>query len=250
VSTAARPLSAIPLWIIVLLFSGLAVQIAWQGWRGAPQAQIIDLPPPPSPLLLRAVSLGESELAARIAVLYLQAYDLRGGNSVPYQHLDYTRLIEWLRTIVQTDPKSSYALFSAARIYDENPDPTKCRAVLEFLHETFKRDPDRRWPWLAHAALVAKHRIGDLTLALRYARAIDGAVRDPRAPLWAKHMEIFVLEDMNEIEAARVMLGGLVASGQVRHPAELLFLQGRLKQLERRSSAGGPRSRGGDFPFS
>jgi len=32
-------------------------------------------------------------------MLYLQAYDLRGGNSVPYQHLDYTRLIEWLRTI-------------------------------------------------------------------------------------------------------------------------------------------------------
>jgi len=234
VSTAARPLSAIPLWIIVLLFWGLAVQIAWQAWRGAPQAQIIDLPPPPSPLLLRAVSLGESELAARIAMLYLQAYDLRGGNSVPYQHLDYTRLIEWLRTIVQTDPKSSYALFSAARIYAENPDPTKCRAVLEFLHETFKRDPDRRWPWLAHAALVAKHRIGDLTLALRYARAIDGAVRDPRAPLWAKHMEIFILQDMNELEAAKVMLGGLIAGGQVVDSSELRLLHERLETLEKK----------------
>jgi hypothetical protein len=167
-------------------------------------------------------------------MLYLQAYDLRGGNSVPYQHLDYTRLIEWLRTIVQTDPKSSYALFSAARIYAENPDPTKCRAVLEFLHETFKRDPDRRWPWLAHAALVAKHRIGDLTLALRYARAIDGAVRDPRAPLWAKHMEIFILQDMNELEAAKVMLGGLIAGGQVVDSSELRLLHERLETLEKK----------------
>jgi len=171
-------------------------------------------------------------------MLYLQAYDLRGGNSVPYQHLDYTRLIEWLRTIVQTDPKSGYALFSAARIYAENPDPAKCRAVLEFLHEMFERDPDRRWPWLAHAAVVAKHRLGDLALALRYARAIDGSVRDPSAPLWAKQMEIFILEDLNEIEAAKVMLGGLIASGRGLDPSELRYLRNRLLNLELRSAIG------------
>ena len=116
-STAARPLSATPSWIFVILLTGLAVQVAWQAWRAAPETQAIDLPRAPSPLLLRALSLGESELAARIAMLYLQAYDLQGDNAMPYQHLDYARLIDWLRVIVQTDPKSSYALFSAARIY-------------------------------------------------------------------------------------------------------------------------------------
>lgn len=237
--TAARPLSAIPSWIIVLLFAGLAAQVAWQAWRAAPQAQLIDLPLAPSPLLLRAVSLGESELAARVAMLYLQAHDLRGDNPVSYQHLDYARLVDWLRTIVQIDPKSAYALFSAARIYAENADPVKCRTVLEFLHETFARDPERRWPWLAHAALVAKHRLGDLPLALRYARAVDSSVRDPRAPLWAKPMEIFILEDMNELEAAKIMLGGLISSGRVRDPSELRFLQARLRQLERRNAQGG-----------
>ena len=234
-SARERPLSAIPAWIIVLLVSGLALQVAWQTWRVAPVAQNIDLPPAPSPLLLRAVSLGEPELAARIAMLYLQAYDLRGDNSIKYQQLDYERLIDWLRTIVQTDPKSSYALFSAARIYAENPDRAKCRALLEFLYETFGSNPDRRWPWLAHAALVAKHRLGNLQLALQYARAIDRKVRDPRAPIWAKQMEVFILEDMNELEAAKVMLGGLIASGRVSDPNELRSLQGRLRQLERRS---------------
>jgi len=167
-------------------------------------------------------------------MLYLQAYDLRGDNAVPYQHLDYERLIAWLRAIVATDPRSGYALFSAARVYTENPDAAKCRAMLEFLYEEFASDPERRWPWLAHAALVAKHRLKDLPLALRYARAIDRQVRDSRAPLWAKQMEVFILEDLNELEAAKVVLGGLIDSGRVRDASELGYLQARLQALEKR----------------
>lgn len=233
-----RPLSAVPPWVIFILVAGFSAQLGWQAWRSATLVQTSDLPPAPSAFLLRAASFGEPELAARVAMLYLQAYDLRGDNAVPYQRLDHARLIAWLRAILETDARSGYALFSAARVYTENPDPAKCRAVLEFLHEAFELDPDRRWPWLAHAALVAKHRLGDLTLALRYARAVDRKARDPRAPLWAKQMEIFVLESMNELEAAKVMLGGLIAGGLVRDPSELRFLQERLKQLERRSSRG------------
>ena len=48
-------------------------------------------------------------------------------------------------------------------------------------------------------------------------------------------MEIFILEDMNEFEAARIMLGGLLASGQIRDPAEARFLAQRLKDLEAKS---------------
>jgi hypothetical protein len=47
-------------------------------------------------------------------------------------------------------------------------------------------------------------------------------------------MEIFVLEDMNELEAARIMLGGMLASGQLRDPGERRFLKERLDELERR----------------
>lgn len=170
-------------------------------------------------------------------MLYLQAFDLSGDNAVPYQRLDYGRVIAWLRAILETDPRSSYALFSAAHIYAENLDVSKSRAVLEFLHETFALEPNRRWPWLAHAALVAKHRLRDLPLALRYARAIDGAVRNPQAPLWAKQMQVFILEEMDELEAAKVLLGGLLASGLVREPSELRFLQQRLRQMHAQGAA-------------
>lgn len=168
-------------------------------------------------------------------MLYLQAYDLRGDNAVPYQHLDYARLVAWLRAILETDPRSSYALFSAARIYAENPDADKCRVILDFLHEMFVRDPERRWPWLAHAALVAKHRLHDLPLALRYARAIDLEVRDPSAPLWARQMQAFILEDMNELEAEKVMLGGLIAGGRTADKNASRLLQHRLEILEKPS---------------
>ena len=58
--------------------------------------------------------------------------------------------------------------------------------------------------------------------------------RSPEVPLWARQMEIFILEDMDELEAARIMLGGLLASGQIRDPAEARFLAQRLKDLEQR----------------
>jgi hypothetical protein len=65
--------------------------------------------------------------------------------------------------------------------------------------------------------------------------AIDGFTTAPDVPLWAKQMEVFILEDMNELEAARIMLGGLLESGAIRDPAQARFLAQRLKELEGRS---------------
>ena len=39
---------------------------------------------------------------------------------------------------------------------------------------------------------------------------------------------------MNELEAARIMLGGLLASGKITDPTELGFLKRRLEELESR----------------
>jgi len=142
--------------------------------------------------------------------------------------------MQWLRAIVDTDPRSEYALFVAARVYADVADPAKCRAMLAFIHQAFLEDPNRRWPWLAHAALLAKHRLQDLPLARRYAADIERLATDPGIPFWARQMEIFILEDMNELEAAKVMLGGLLASGRITDPQERRFLQGRLEELERR----------------
>lgn len=232
-----RSLAAVPRALWALLAAALAAQIAWQhpGRPRAPSAA--DLPPPPSVQALRLAAFGEPEALARIAMLYVQSFDLAAGNSLPYQQLDYRRLVGWLRNILELDPRSDYPLFSAARIYAEVPDPARSRIALEFVYEEFLRDPNRRWPWLAHAALVAKHRLHDLALARRYATAVERYTTAPDVPLWAKQMEIFILEDMNEVEAARIMLGGLLESGRIKDPAEARFLAQRLKELEARTGS-------------
>ncbi len=195
----------------------------------------VELPPAPSPQALRLARFGEPQALARLAMLYLQAFDLGANNAVPYQQLDYPRLISWLRAILALDPRSDYPLFSAARLYAEVPDPARSRLMLEFIHEQYLADPNRRWPWLAHAALLAKHRLGDLPLARRYAADIDRYTTAANVPLWARQMEVFILEDMNELEAARIVLGGLLASGKVRDVDEARFLRRKLEELERRS---------------
>ena len=214
-----------------------AAQVAWQARRDAGAVAAADLPPPPGPAALRLASFGEAEALARLTMIYLQSYDFGGANTTPYQKLDYRRLADWLGSILELDPRSQYPLFAAARVYAETPDPARIRIALEFVHDEFLRDPNRRWPWLAHAALLAKHRLNDLPLARRYAQAIDRRTTAAGVPLWAKQMEIFILEDMNELEAARIMLGGLLQSGAVRDPAELRFLKEHLDQLEQRIGA-------------
>ena len=229
-----RTLAAVPAWVLAALGASLAAQVASQAaWSPGPPGAS-DLPPAPRVETLRLASLGEPEAFARVAMLYLQAFDLGGANELPYGRLDYARLTGWLRAILALDPKSDYPLFSAARIYAEVPDQARARQVLEFVYEEFLKDPNRRWPWLAHAALLAKHRLNDLPLARRYAAAVDRYTTAENVPLWAKQMQIFILEDLNELEAAKIMLGGLLESGRIRDPAEAQFLRQRLQELEAR----------------
>jgi hypothetical protein len=216
----------VPAWVLGLLAASLAAQLLWHGTRPAPQREAQALPTAPRAEVLRVASFGENAAAARLLMLYLQGFDLRG--------LDYGRLVGWLRATLALDPLSAYPLFAAARVFAENPDPAASRAMLEFVHQEFARDPDRRWPWLAHAALLAKHRLKDLPLARRYAAAIERQTRSRDVPLWAKQMEVFILEDMDELEAARIVLGGLLERGEIRDPNELRFLEQRLRELEAR----------------
>ncbi len=229
-----RPLAAAPSWVWGALGVLLAAQIAWQTVHHPGTPAAADLPSPPRPGALRIASFGEPEAAARVAMLYIQTIDFSGGRAIPYRNLDYQRLAGWLAAILELDPRSDYPLFSAARVYAEVPDPERTRIALEFVYQAFLQDPNRRWPWLAHAALLAKHRLGDLALARRYAAAIDRHTTAADVPLWAKQMEIFILEDMNELEAAKIMIGGLLASGTIRDPAEARFLAQRLEELEKR----------------
>lgn len=231
-----RSLQAVPRAVILTGTLLLALQIAWRAGQAAPTAHAEALPPPPSASAARLASLGEPITLAGLLALRLQAFDNQPGISIPFAALDYGRLIAWLDTLLDLDPHSNYPLLMASYLYAQVPDPAKQRMMLDFTYRQFLADPDRRWRYLAHAALIAKHELHDLPLALAYAQALQKYARDPAIPHWASQMPIFILADMGETEAAKIELGALLASGSITDPQEKHFLTGRYLELESRAA--------------
>jgi len=225
-----RAIGTVPRPVLVLLAAALALQIGWQALQPKPSARAEALGAPASPAVLRTLALGEPIALAQLLTLYLQAFDNQPGVSIPFRELDYARVTTWLEAILALDAVGQYPLMMASQIYSQVPDEAKQRHMCAFVRLQFDRDPNRRWRWLAHCAIMAKHRLHDGRLALSYAEAISREAR--LASNWARQMRIFILEDLGEREAATVLLGGLLASGEVTDPKELHFLTERLKQLK------------------
>lgn len=225
-----RTLRAVPAMVPLLLALALALQIFVHARQAPPVARAETLGFAPAANVLRAASFGEFILAAQLSVLHLQAFDNQPGISIPFSALDYDRVASWLETALQLDPRSGYPLMMASQLYGQVSDETRQRMMCEFVHARFLEAPDLRWRWLAHCAIMAKHRLRDRPLALRYATDITRHAGS--ASGWARQMRIFILEDMGELGSAKVLLGGLLATGEVTDPSELHFLSERLKTLE------------------
>jgi len=232
-----RSISIVPRWVLVVLTVSLCLQIGWQAWQPKPSARADALENPPSLTALRGAAMGEPIALAQLLTLYLQAFDNQPGISIPFLELDYARVQAWLATILELDPVEQYPLMMAAHLYGQVPDSGKQREMCEFVRRQFSADPNRRWRWLAHCAIMAKHRLKDTRLALSYAEAITREAR--RASGWARQMQVFILEDLGEREAATVLLGGLLASGEVTEPTEIHFLTQRLEKLKGAGNSSG-----------
>jgi hypothetical protein len=229
-----RPISCVPRAVLCALLLALGLQIGVHSFAPGEAARPAGLPPAPPAPLLQLAAMGDPLPVARTLSLYLQSFDQRALNPITFQAFDYDVLLAWLRRIVDLDPAAQYPLMLASRVYADVPDEAKQRAMLQFVHDRFLEDPGRRWPWLAHAAVIAKHRLKDLPLARQYASAVQQYAAHPHVPAWARQMEAFILEDMNELEAARLMIGGFIEKGMVKDPVELRFLEQRLQEIERR----------------
>ncbi len=232
-----RSLRDVPRPVLLLLALALGAQVLWHA-RVAPRAaDALALAPPPSLAWLRVASLGEPVALSKLLMFHVQTADSEPGQHGAYSLLDYRILQDWLDRIADLDPQADYPLIAASHLYAEVHDLPKKRMMLEFIYRRFLRDPNRHWRALAHATQIAKHKLHDLPLARRYASAIRLHATGPQVPGWARQMELFVLEDMNEIDSARILLGGLIASGQAGDARERAFLQQRLTQMIEKKAA-------------
>lgn len=227
-----RPASrTAPRGVLLAVLLALAAQILWQASAAPVRARARDLPPAPSLATLRLAALGDPVALSKASMLYVQGFDEQAGVSIAWRDLDYGKLRDWLQRVLDLDPRGQYPLLAASQVYGAVSDPQRARLMLDLVYRRFSEDPNRRWPWLAHAALVARHRLHDLPLARQYAQAIRLQATGANVPAWARQMEIFILEDMDELASARVLIGALLDSGQITDPNELRFLSERLQQL-------------------
>lgn len=232
---AERALASVPITVLAVLAMALSAQVLWRTQSPPPAAHASALPAPPAYPALRLSSLGEPIAASQWMALYLQAFDNQPGISLPFASLDYRTVSLWLERMLELDPHAQYPLLMASHLYAQVPDEARQRLMLDFVYRQFLAEPDRRWRWLAHSAIVARHRLHDLPLALKYAQAIARHANGPDVPHWAQQMPIFILEEMGETESARILLGGLLASNTLTDPNEVLFLTERLNALEKRN---------------
>ncbi len=227
-SAGERPVSSVPLFVKVILVISLLAQIGYHHMSDDLHTSEKPLPEAKSMNILNIFSAGEPVVLSKLLMLWLQGFDHQPGVSIPFRSLDYNHLTNWLDRITELDPQSHYALLSAARIYSEVPDQEKRRIMLEFVYTKFLENPNDRWPWMAHAVYMAKHRMQDRDLALKYAREIRLKTNPVHVPDWARQLELFVYEDFGDIESARILLGGLIESGQITDQSEIDFLTSRL----------------------
>ena len=228
-----------PRWVSALLAASLAAQVALT-WNHPPRPRAAVLPAPPGVTQARLAALGEPRAAALWGSLWLQGFDDQAGVPLSFRSLDYGRLTAWLGLLLRLDPDSQYPLLLASRVYAQVSDPDRARMALDFVYQATLRDPNRRWRWLAEAAIAAKHRLKDVSLALRYARALTEQTDPSRVPGWVRQMQVFLLEDLGETRSAALLLRAILASGEVSDPRERHFLTERLEQLEAASNRGTP----------
>ena len=227
-----RSIRHVPVTVMVLIIIMLVSQSVYYGYTSRKSSVFRQLGMPPSLQQMQILAFSDPITVSRFTMLWLQSYDDQPGISTSFRQLDYHNLVAWLELVLDLDTRSQYPLLAASRVYSEVADDGRKRLAIDFVARKFPEDPVHRWPSMAHAVFVAKHKLKDLTLALQYAQLLADNLRDVNAPAWVKQMHIFVLEDMGELESAKVLLGGLLESGEIHDEQELRFLHYRLEKLE------------------
>lgn len=212
------------------VLAALCLQLAWHALTPAAALRPAPLPPAPAPILPTLAAGGDELLAARFIMLDVQAHDDQAAGPLAYAQLDYPVLRDWLALALALDPRGQAPLLAASEVYGAVSDPARAALMLDFAASAFGADPARRWPWLAHAALAAEHRLQDHARARAYARIL----RTSPAPIpaWARELDALFAANAGELDDARTIIGGLLRSGTIKDPNELLLLEQKLRGLE------------------
>lgn len=196
------------------------------------------LKPPLAADFYRSFTQGSEDLWSYLLMLKVQLHDNQRGQHESYKNLDYKILSQWLLTLSQLNRHSDYPAFLAARVYSQVQDPVRIRTVIDVIEQLFAQNPALHWRRMTEACLLAKHQLKDLDLALKLAAKVAELPRSIDMPYWARDMKIILLDELNELESAQILISSLLQSGSISDNDEIRFLQSRLLRIQQQMSGG------------
>ncbi len=228
-----RPVAHIP-WPVLLGFAVIfATQVAVKILdTDGEQFSFKPLPAPHSEVFYRAAFLGSSHLASDLLLINLQLHDTQGGRFHDYSKLDYETLSDWIMLSNSLNPQSHYPGFLMSRVYGGVNDKQKLAQVVSVIDGLFDQNPMVNWRRMTEAVLIAKHRIGDLELALKLSQKISDLDPSYDLPRWARDMHLVVLDQMGEKEAAMTLIASILQTDETLGNDERRFLEDRLSKIQ------------------
>ena len=232
-----RPLLSVPGLILAGFLLALGLQIlTHQLIRQEYRADYKALTKPFSESTYRGLSMGSEQLMSYLIALRLQLHDNQAGRHIRYDFIDYDLLIAWLGRIQQINPASEYPMLLASRVYSQTPDKNQMRKILGYINDSFLINPQLFWRNQAEATVIAKHRLGDLELALDMAEKLFRLPGSVDIPHWARDMHFLLLADLNEFQTTIIIIQSLLQGDTVKDPDEIRFLKQKLLEFQQKMS--------------
>lgn len=232
---AERPFKALP-WpllsaaLVILMIQVLVAQLSLS--RG--ELAYKPLSAPLATTTYRIASMGSDDLMSYLLAIKLQLHDNQSGKHIPYDQLNYRTLVDWLDQIVRLNIQSEYPTMLASRVYSQTNDEEKLRIMVDFIQRTFVQNPQLHWRRMTEATILAKHKLGDLALALSLAAQLTNQPVNVTMPHWARDMKFILLGEMNEFESGIAIIVALLESGSIDDPDEQRFLKKKLLEFQQK----------------
>jgi hypothetical protein len=230
---AERPFKALP-W--PLLFGALVILMIQvllaQSSLSRSELAYKPLSAPLAHTAYRIASMGSDGLMSYLLAIKLQLHDNQSGKHIRYEQLNYRVLVDWLDHITLLNVQSEYLTMLASRVYGQTTDEKNLRIMVDFIQRSFVQNPQLHWRRMTEATILAKHKLGDLELALSLAEQLSSQPAEVTMPHWARDMQFILLGEMNEFEAGIAIIVALLDSGAIADPDEHRFLEGKLLDFQ------------------
>ena len=220
-----------PSQVRVVLALGAALALNLSFWAGTKYlyAKWEGVPPVPSREGAIMMALGDAQFAYRLGAITLQNLGDSGGRITPIRDYNYAKLGEWFTLLDNLDPASDHVPMLAAYYFGATRVPADVAVIVDYLGRVGQRPIGSKWRWLVHAVFLARHRLGDLQVALDLAYKLSKMeLQDDTMPAWGRQMPAFVLKAKGDREDARKIIVDLLASGKAFHQNEINFMKAYL----------------------